>query len=411
MKRVVITGLGVISPIGSNISEFWKNVKEKNTGIRPLTKLDKNNFKGNSLSAEVIGEDVLTCEKDLSEYSKSVEYAYKAAKMALNDAGYPEKIDHPNRYGLIIGTTNGTEDIVERTINTFNIKDEEEDLTDDAKKMLSYFRPIEMSSTVAKLCNLGGTNMVIPTACTAGNYAFATAYSMIKEGRSKVMLAGGSDPFTRSCYTIFYRLGAMTKEQIKPFAEDRTGMVVGEGAGIMVLEELDHALERGAKIYGEISGYGLSCDAHHPTAPDPEGNGAASAMKKALNSSNLSAEDISYISAHGTGTKANDSHEVNAMYKVFGEKLKDVPVHCLKSVVGHCMGAASAFEGISAVLSLQEQVIPSTKNTEKIDSTFPIEVDLNSQGIKPAKVKNVMSNSFAFGGNICSLIFSKFNQN
>jgi 3-oxoacyl-[acyl-carrier-protein] synthase II len=234
---------------------------------------------------------------------------------------------------------------------------------------------------------------------------------MIKEGRSKVMLAGGSDPFTRSCYTIFYRLGAMTKEEIKPFAEDRTGMVVGEGAGIMVLEELEHALERGAKIYGEITGYGLSCDAHHPTAPDPSGNGAALAMKNALKNSGISIDDISYISAHGTGTKANDSHEVNAMYKVFGEKLPKVPIHSLKSVIGHCMGAASAFEGISAVLSLQEQIIPSTKNTEKIDAAFPIEIDLNNEGVKPAKVTNVMSNSFAFGGNICSLIFSKYNQN
>jgi|TARA_B110000037_G_scaffold8373_1_gene9016 3-oxoacyl-[acyl-carrier-protein] synthase II len=409
MKRVVITGLGVVSPIGSNIPDFWKNVKEKNTGIRPLTKLNSDHFKGNSLSAEVFGEDNSTSEPDLSEYSKSVEYAYKASKRALVDAGFPEKISFPNRYGVILGTTNGTEDIVERTIDKYDIQNEDEELSPSAKKTLSYFRPIELSSKVAKLCGFGGTNMVIPTACTAGNYAFGTAYSMIKEGRSKVMLAGGSDPFTRSCYTIFYRLGAMTKESIKPFDENRTGMVVGEGAGIMVLEDLDHALERGAKIYGEISGYGLSCDAYHPTAPDPEGTGAASAMKKALKNCNLDIDDISYISAHGTGTKANDFHEVNAMYKVFGEKLLDIPVHCLKSVIGHCMGAASAFEGISAVLSLQEQIIPSTKNTEKIDEKFPIEIDLNRLGIKPAPVKNVMSNSFAFGGNICSLIFSKYN--
>ncbi len=409
MKRVVITGLGVVSPIGSNIQEFWKNVKEKNTGIRHLTKLDSARFKGTSLSAEVIGENILTCKEDISSYSTSVEYAYKASQMALIDAGLSEKIDYPNRYGIILGTTNGTEDIVERTIDTFGIQNEKEELSTDAKKMLSYFRPIEMSSTVAKLCNLGGTNMVIPTACTAGNYAFGTAFSMIKQGRSKVMLAGGSDPFTRSCYTIFYRLGAMTKEKVKPFAEDRTGMVVGEGAGIMVLEELEHALERGAKIYGEISGYGLSCDAYHPTAPDPDGNGAALAMKKALKYSGLTIDDISYISAHGTGTKANDSHEVNAMYKVFGEKLTDIPIHCLKSVIGHCMGAASAFEGISAVLSLQEQIIPSTKNTEKTDESFPISIDLNNQGIKQTKITNIMSNSFAFGGNICSLIFSQYN--
>ena len=190
--------------------------------------------------------------------------------------------------------------MVERTINNFEIESRDDELNQNAAEMLAHFRPIELSAKVASLCNFGGTNMVIPTACAAGNYAFGTAYSMIQQGRTPVIVAGGADPFTRSCYTIFYRLGAMTQTNIQPFDENRTGMVVGEGAAMLVLEDLDHALARNAKIYAEVKGYGLACDAYHPTTPDPDGSGAILAMNKALDMSQLCVEEIDYISAHGT---------------------------------------------------------------------------------------------------------------
>ena len=409
MRRVVVTGLGVVSPLGSKVEDFWGNLKAGEIGIGPLTKLNPAEFQGEPISAEIKGAEELNVQvdEDLSPYGRAVEYATLAAKMSLRDAELPEKMTDANGYAVIIGTTSGNQDMVERTINGFGITSEEDDLYQDAAEMLAHFRPIELSSKVAQMCNFGGPNMVIPTACAAGNYAIGTGVSLIRDGETPIVLAGGADPFTRSCYTIFYRLGAMTQKDVRPFDNNRTGMVVGEGAAMLVLEDYDHAISRGARIYAEVSGFGLSCDAYHPTAPDPEGSGAVLAMNKALAQSRLTANDISYISAHGTGTKANDFHEVNAMYKVFGDKLADIPVNGIKSMVGHCMGAASALEAVAAVKSIQEQVVPPTRNTQEIDDSFAYEIDVNNQQARPKKIDHVMSNSFAFGGNICSVIFSK----
>jgi len=412
MKRVVITGMGVVSPLGSTVQDFWSSLLTKECGIRPLTKLDSERYKGNSLSAEVQGLDKVSANQNgqLDPYGKAIDYATTAAKSALRDAGLPEEMKEANNHAVIIGTTSGNQDMVERTINAFDIQNEETELDQEAAEMLFHFRPIELSTKVAEQCNFGGPNMVIPTACAAGNYAFGSALSMIREGNTKVAIAGGADPFTRSCYTIFYRLGAMSQQDCRPFDQDRTGMVVGEGAGILVMEELEHALERGARIYAEVKDYALSCDAHHPTAPDPEGSGATIAMNQVLERTKLKPEEISFVSAHGTGTRANDAHEAKAMKNIFGEELKDLPVHGLKSAMGHCMGAASALEAIASVMSIKDQVIPPTLNTTKLDETFDSTFQINSQP-KPHKVKNVLSNSFAFGGNICSVLFSEFNEN
>ncbi len=409
-KRVVITGMGVVSPLGSNLNDFWGALKKGESGIAKLTKLNPQDYKGNPIAAEVKGLDLEQFPEldELASYSQAVYYAAAAAKMSLLDAGLPATIDEINNYGMIIGTTSGNQDMVERTINTFDITSPDDHLSQEASEMLAHFRPIELSAKVASLCNFGGTNMVIPTACAAGNYAFGTAYSMIQEGRSSLIVAGGADPFTRSCYTIFYRLGAMTQTNIKPFDENRTGMVVGEGAAMLVIEELEHALSRNATIYAEIKGYGLACDAHHPTAPDPEGSGAILSMTKALQNADLQNHEIDYISAHGTGTKANDAHEAKAMNKVFGEYLSDTPVSGIKSMLGHCMGAASALEGVASVLSIQDQIIPPTMNTQQLDEHFNVVFPVVNTTISNKPVNNVISNAFAFGGNICSVVFSKY---
>lgn len=411
-KRVVITGMGVVSPLGSDLQDFWTAIKNGQIGIQGLTKLSTEHYKGNPIAAEVKGTEALDFEglDQLSEYSQAVYYATAATKLSLVDAGLAESIEEDNNYGLIIGTTSGNQDMVERTINNFEIESRDDELTQNAAEMLAHFRPIELSAKVASLCNFGGTNMVIPTACAAGNYAFGTAYSMIQQGRTPIIVAGGADPFTRSCYTIFYRLGAMTQTNIQPFDENRTGMVVGEGAAMLVLEDLDHALARNAKIYAEVKGYGLACDAYHPTTPDPDGSGAILAMNKALGMSQLSVEKIDYISAHGTGTKANDAHEAKAMNKVFGTQLQNMPVSGIKSMLGHCMGAASALEGVASVMSIQDQIIPPTMNTASLDPTFSQPFVVTSKAIVDRPVENVISNAFAFGGNICSVIFGKYNN-
>lgn len=410
MKRVVVTGMGVVSPLGCSLDKFWNRIIAGESGVKELTKLDASKFRGVTLSAEVKDLDELELQQtSFSEHGSAVYYAAAAVSMGLQDAGLKIPFTSANNYGLIIGTTNCNQDIVERTVNEFALTAGESELSDKASGMLRYFRPAELSGSVARYCGMGGANMVIPTACSAGNYAIGTAYSMIQDGRSPIIVAGGSDPFTRSCYTVFYRLGAMAKKDCRPFDQHRTGMIVGEGAAMLVLEDLDNALARNARIYGEIKGYGLACDAYHPTAPDPEGSGAVLAMEKALHASKLNKTDITYISAHGTGTKANDAHEAKAMYKVFGEQINSIYVNGIKSMLGHCMGAASAMEAVTALLSLHKQEIPPNRNTEKIDPEFGIEFPLiPSEGVEQ-KVENVLSNSFAFGGNVCSVILGGYN--
>jgi 3-oxoacyl-[acyl-carrier-protein] synthase II len=413
MKRVVVTGMGIVSPLSCNKETFWEKLLNGQSAVRDLTKLDPSNYKGTTRSAEVHLENEYRNTEVLDyfkPYGKAVSYAAAAVDMGLKDAGLEDSIKNKNNYGIILGTTNGNQDIVERIVDEWNLDMKHDTLNSTAAKNLTYFRPIELSASIARFYNLGGTNMVIPTACAAGNYAIGTASSMIREGRSPIMIAGGADPFTRSCYTVFYRLGAMAKNDCRPFDQDRTGMVVGEGAAVLILEELEHALARGAKIYGEIKGYGLACDAYDPTAPDPEGSGATLSMNNALNASNIDIDSISYVSAHGTGTKANDAHEVKAMNNVFGDKIDSLYVNGIKSMLGHCMGAASAIEGISALLSLYNQQVPRNYNTDKIDESFNKTFHIQPSSKIENNVENVLSNSFAFGGNICSVIFSKYEK-
>ncbi len=408
MKRVVITGIGVVSPLGNDKETFWSNLLEGTSGIRQLTKLSTGQFQGNTLAAEVAWKDE---DESLTEFGLATRYAIAAAKEGLRDAGLPEYTRGNNTHGVIIGTTNANHDVVNRTLDTFDIKHRDQEWPTEAKTMFTHVRPLEISSTVSKYFNFGGPSVVIPTACAAGNYAIGTAYSLIRSGRSKVMLAGGADGFNRSCYITFYRLGGMTREDCRPFDKNRTGMVVGEGAGILVLEELSHALARGARIYGEVKGYGISCDAYHRVAPDPEGKGASKAMEAAIQRSNISPTEIDLISAHGTGTPANDSQEVQALSRIFGDDLSRIPVSAIKSMLGHCMGAASALEAIAIILTLDRQMIPPTINTTEVDPEFPVPVDVNPGKARHLKVRNVLSNAFGFGGNICSIVLGTYHPN
>jgi 3-oxoacyl-[acyl-carrier-protein] synthase II len=411
MKRVVVTGMAVVSPLGCSLNNFWQRLLSGESAVQELSKLDSSMYRGVTLSAEVKDKHQLKLNEGLfAEYGTAVYYAAAATAMCLEDAGLDMPFRTPNNYGLIMGTTNCNQDIVERTVNAFSLKTPDDELPDCASKMLRYFRPAELSGTVARFCGIGGANMVIPTACSAGNYAVGTAYSMIQDGRTPIIIAGGSDPFTRSCYTVFYRLGAMAKKDCRPFDQNRTGMIVGEGAATLVLEDLEHALSRNARIYGEIKGYGLACDAYHPTAPDPEGSGAVLAMHNALKSSNLDKSQITYISAHGTGTKANDAHEAKALHKVFGKQINSTYVNGIKSMLGHCMGAASAMEAVAALLSLYHQKVPPNCNTETIDPAFEISFPITPPSFEENEIEHVLSNSFAFGGNVCSVILGKYDH-
>lgn len=404
-KRVVITGLGVVTPLGVRLSEFWDNICQGKNGIRNMTKLPSSDYE-RKMVAEVQGFDSCLENKDteLSKFGQAVSYAVAASRMALEDADLTS--ESIMSAGVFVGTTMGNQDVVERIINEYSLKNEDE-LPKEAYKQLEKFKPFCLGIEISKRFNLNGPVMVIPTACAAGNYAIGTATSMIQKDKCEIALAGGADPFSRTCFSIFNRLGANTPDVCKPFDQNRQGMAVGEGAAMLVLESYDHAIQRGAKIYAEIKGYGLSCDAYHPTAPHPEGLGAVLSMQQALGQSKLRPDQIHYISAHGTGTPANDSCEAIAMAEVFNEKLKDIPVSSIKSMIGHCMGAASAIEAVVSALAIQSQKVPPTINTTTLDPQFPIPFNYVPGKAIKTKIENIMSNAFAFGGNVSSIILSK----
>ena len=404
MKRAVITGLGVVSPLGCELQQFWKNIQEGKEGIGELTKIDATKFE-KTKAAEVKGFEALSESKDpeLQNYGAAVSYAIAASRMAIEHSGL--KQDDLRDASVLVGTTMGNQDIVERITAKYHLS-EDSVLPDSAKEELTYFKPFHLGTTIARKFNMKGNVFVIPTACAAGNYSIGMASSLIKQGRSKIALAGGADPFSQTCYTIFNRLGANTPDICTPFDSNRKGMAVGEGAAIMVIEEYEHAVKRGAEIFAEIKGYGLSCDAYQATAPHPEGLGAVQSMNIALKNSEITSDDVGYISAHGTGTKANDSHEAVAMAKIFGEKLKNIPVSSVKSMLGHCMGAASAIEGIISALTIHEQKIAPTINTQTLDPEFPIEFDFVPTS-RDHKLDYMVSNAFAFGGNVSSVVFGK----
>jgi 3-oxoacyl-[acyl-carrier-protein] synthase II len=244
---------------------------------------------------------------------------------------------------------------------------------------------------------------MIPTACAAGNYAIAHAVDVLRAGRADVMLAGGADAFSRITYTGFHRLGAIAPERCQPFDRNRKGMIPGEGAALLVLEPLERALARGARVYAELAGYGLSCDAHHMTAAHPEGDGAARAMERALADAGASPGEVDYISAHGTGTPTNDRLEILAVRRVFGEAARRTPMSSIKSMIGHTMGAASAIEAAVCALAVAEGRIPPTMNLEEPEE----DLDFVPNAAREHRVGLAMNNAYAFGGNNASVILRK----
>jgi 3-oxoacyl-[acyl-carrier-protein] synthase II len=260
-----------------------------------------------------------------------------------------------------------------------------------------------IAAAVAAEVGFGGVNVMIPTACAAGNYAVAYAADALAAGRADLMLAGGADSFSRITYTGFARLGAIAPELCQPFDRERRGMVPGEGAAVLVLEPLERALARGATIYAEVAGYGLSCDAHHMTAAHPEGDGAARAMERALATAGLTPDDVSWVSAHGTGTPTNDRLEAAAARRVFGDRARRVPMSSIKSMLGHTMGAASALESVACSLAIATGRVPPTINYRERDPEC--DVDCVPNQAREMTVAVAMNNAYAFGGNNASVIF------
>ena len=393
-KRIVITGLGVVSSIGIGKDDFWKALIAGISGISKISSFDTSDYPTH------YGGEVKNFEPENKNIGRASSLAIASAKFALNDAGIkPDNLDS-KKTGVVIGTTMGESQVLEKLNDAWVKKGT--DAIDP--KLIPQYPCNVLSLNVAQELKLDGPNFVIPNACAAGNYAIGYAYDLIRMGKAEMMLAGGTDAFSRIAFIGFNRLLAVAPEKCQPFDKNRKGMLVAEGSAMVLIETLEAALKRKANIYAEILGYGLSCDAHHMTAPFNEG--IKEAIEKALSESKIPADKVNYFSAHGTGTPANDREECLAIKKVFGDYSKKLPVSSIKSMLGHTMGAASAIEAVACTLSVKNDIIPPTINFQTPDPDCDIDCVPNVP--RKAKVDIALNSASAFGGNNACLVLKKF---
>lgn len=410
-RRVVITGMGAVTPIGNTVEEFWQGILVNKVGIGPITKFDTADFKV-KLAAEVKDFDPkqhmdFKAAKRMDVFSQ---YAVVAAQEAFAQAGLDMEKEDPYRVGVIIGSGVGGLGVME---------------TEHAKLMEKGPSRVSLLMVPMMICNMAAGNVAITlglkgkctnvvTACATGSHSIGDAFRAIQYGDADVMLAGGAESsITPLGVAGFTSLQALTTSQDAnhasiPFDKERGGFVMGEGAGVVVLEELEHAKKRGAKILAEIVGYGATCDAYHITSPAEDGSGAATAMMLAMKDAGVEPSQVTYINAHGTSTHHNDLFETRAIHLAFGEQARELYVNSTKSMIGHLLGAAGAVECIVCVKSVMEDYIHPTMNSKEADE----ECDLNyvfGEGVH-TKVEYALSNSLGFGGHNASLLIAKYRE-
>ncbi len=400
-KRIVITGLGAITSIGIGKDEFWNALIRGTSGISRIESLDTSAFSTHN-GGEVKNFDPLKfmSRRRAAKLGRASQFVISAAKLALNDAGLKLSDLDAQKTGVCVGTTMGESQVLE-ILNDAWIRKGVEAVD---SFLVSRYPCNVLSSNLAIEFKLKGPNLTIPNACAAANFATGYASDLMNSGKADMMLVGGSDAFSRIAFIGFNRMFAVAPEKCQPFDKNRKGMMVAEGAGIMVLETLDSALKRKAHIYAEFLGYGVSCDAHHMTAPQAEG--ISRSITSALNMSAIYPEQVDYYNAHGTATPANDREESAAIKKVFGENYKKVAVSSIKSMLGHTMGAASALETIACSMAIENNIIPPTINFETPDPECDIDCVPNQARKKQVKI--ALNSASAFGGNNACLVLSKF---
>ncbi|MEA5082993.1 MAG: beta-ketoacyl-ACP synthase II [Lachnospiraceae bacterium] len=409
MKRCVITGMGAITPIGNDVNSFWDGLKNGACGIDYIKKFDTENFKV-KVAAEIKDFDAekYVPKKELKRNDMFSIYGVAAACQAYEMSGLDsEKIDH-DRFGVIVGSGIGGLNTMEEQILKLGEK--------GPSKVSPLFIPMTIGNmaagNIALKFGAKGICSSIVTACATGTNSIGEAYRNIKHGYLDICIAGGTEAsIGQIAVAGFANLTALStetdpKKACRPFDKERGGFVMGDGAGILMLEELEHAQARGAKIYGEVVGYGATCDAYHVTAPSPDGEGAAKAMIMAMNEAGISAKDVSYINAHGTGTHHNDIGETMAIKRAFGDTAYSVPVSSTKSMTGHLLGAAGAIEAIACIFALQNDIIPPTIGYENKDEEC--DLDYVTEGARTASVNYTLSNSLGFGGHNAVLCLKKW---
>jgi beta-ketoacyl-acyl-carrier-protein synthase II len=411
MRRVVITGIGVVSPIGNNVNDFWQNLVAGKSGIDTISSFDPDKYGLTvKIAAEVKNfnpEDYFD-KKDAQKFSDFIKFAYAAAMEAIKDADLENANIDKDRVGVIVGTGIGGLKDIEEQHDILNEK--------GARRVSPFFIPYGIanmaSGIIAIKYGFRGPNYCVVSACATGNHSIGDAFRIIQKGDADIMIAGGTEsaitPLGIAGFASLKALSTRNDEPQKasrPFDKDRDGFVMGEGAGILILEEYEHAKKRGAKIYAEIKGYAATDDAFHVTAPCSDGEGAAMCMRLALKDASLNPEDIDYINAHGTSTPLNDKIETLAIKKVFKDHAYKLKISSNKSMIGHLLGAASAVEAVASVKTIETGTIPPTINLENPDP----ECDLDYVPNKAIQydVRNVLSNSFGFGGTNACIILSK----
>ena len=397
-RRVVVTGLGVVSSIGIGVEEFWKNLIAGKSGISEIESFDTSAYpvhKGGEVK-NFHPEDFIDKRK-IKNMGRASQMAIAATKMAIEDSKLRKEDVH--RAGVILGTTMGESQILEELDKRW-VDDGPDNLT---QALISAYMSNNLSVNVADYFGMSGFNAVMPTACSSANYAIGYGYDLIRAGQTEFMVCGGVDAFSKVAFIGFNRLYVMAPEKCQPFDKNRKGMMLGEGAAVLILESFEFAKQRNARIYSELLGYGLSCDAHHMTQPTQEG--IAGCIEKALTAADIPKNGVDYISAHGTGTPQNDKVECAAIHKVFGHFAAEIPCSSIKSMLGHTMGAASSMEAVAVCRVVREDIVPPTINFHTTDLDCPIDCVPNK--VKKCFTKFALNNSSAFGGNNCCFVFAK----
>lgn len=408
MRRVVVTGVGAVSPVGNSAPVMWENMKAGVNGITEITSLDTSD-----MPVKVAGEvkDFDPAQympaKEARRMDRYSQYAVAAGNEAMEDAAFADNKPDPYRFGVIIGSGIGGLQTAQDEVTKLNEK--------GFKKTNPLFIPMMIgnmgSGLLAIRHDLRGHNTSVTTACASGAHSIGDAYRLIRHGYADAMLAGGAEAaLTRLALSGFSGLKALTNSTDPnrasiPFDLERSGFVLGEGAGVLVLEDYEHAKARGAKIYAEILGYGATADAYHMTAPRPDAEGSIAAMRQAIEESGIDPGKINYINAHGTSTPLNDKAETAAVHEVFGEHARDMAMSSTKSMTGHLLGAAGAVEAVASVMTLRDQFLPPTINYEVPDPDCDIDCVPNAG--RTADVDYVLSNSLAFGGHNAALLFGR----
>lgn len=397
--------MDLITPLGSDLETHFQDLIKGKSGVDKITQFDSSDFK-TDLAGEVkdFDPDQHLTKAEQEKLGTSSQYAIVATKKALERSQLLDSDIDKSRIGVAMGTTMGE---IPTLTKVNEIWMEKGASAVPGSLFLQYPSGV-IAANVGHHFNLGGPNIVIPTACAAGNYAIGYAYDQIQLGKATAMIAGGSDSLSKLAFSGFNRLHSLAADNCRPFDKNRSGIVISEGCGVLVLEDYDHAMERGATIHAEVFGYGLSCSAFHMITPHPEGMGAMRAMNNALRSSGIDRDKIDYISAHGTGTQANDKGETLGIKKVFGDRASDIPISSIKSMLGHTMGAASAIEAVTCAMIIEKQVIPPTINYEEKDPHCDLDYVPNQA--RERQVNYILSNAYAFGGNDSSVLIGKLNS-